>query len=837
MNEREYDIIRRVWPEYRIIGRIGAGDHSRVYLVSEGEGAEETRFAVKVVRFPLSEDERNAAKKVLKLSSEEETREYYRGVLNTIVEDLEKIEQLRYSGSVVGVLGTGTLELRDPDGWAVLIRMEHLDNLEDYVNRVELSEADIIRLGIHMCRALDSFHNRGIIIRDLKESDIFLTELGGFKLGNFGISGHLDFEPADFSHLKVGKAFAPEVMRGSKVRANADVYSLGLVLYRLLNNHRNPFLPARGAVSDSMVNDAEYKRAFGVPVLPPERGSDALIRVIQRACDNDPRIRYQTALEMEQDLTGCLIGERPEDVTLEEMIEVGGLEKVEASPEAEENPEAGEEPQAGEKPQASESDAVDASAESGQEAETAGKETAAEETDAEKAETPDASGETSDGAETSDEKPEDEKAAVAAASVEPAEEKTSAKEAPEKPEKPADTDIEAAESAAPESESEAGAEPAAEDSKADAADAFTSGAPSDESEKPEAAKAPVDEAKASEDAGESEKTEASEEASQPSKPSESSESEENKEENEKAAPAAEGAPDENSASENMSGAESEHDAERDGKDAARAKEESKKRWMVIGTIAVAALLVFLWMTRPSNEPGKRTAESSSSETASVSSSESEKASDAQASVQPEKEKTPVAEKKPVFGFGEMPAVNGLKVVREGSDAKIDTKSWTNTEKDGTIRGICLVSNPSGDPVQFTTELRFKDAAGKQTSQPIRRTYVINPGCTGFVRVSYDAKSSEQSLVLLFKDKVTGRDLRSDASTELAVHETAAELTIKNNSDAAGLGDVLVLGVTGDKVVQSAYFRFDGSLDPKESEAFGLKDWTPEKTLVFLNLHE
>jgi serine/threonine protein kinase len=92
---------------------------------------------------------------------------------------------------------------------------------------------------------------------------------------------------------------APEVMRGTKYDASVDIYSLGLVLYRLLNNNRLPFLPpAPAPITFSQREAAQAKRMSGVSVPPPVNGNEALKNAVLKAVSFEPSERFSNAASM-----------------------------------------------------------------------------------------------------------------------------------------------------------------------------------------------------------------------------------------------------------------------------------------------------------------------------------------------------------------------------------------------------------------------------------------------------------------------------------------------------------------------------------------------------------
>ena len=118
--------------------------------------------------------------------------------------------------------------------------------LTPFTKRVQMSpfkSSDALKLGTDLCRALEYCSVRNILHRDIKPENIFVSSFGDFKLGDFGIARQLEKTNSSLSKKGTYMYMAPEVYRGEQYNASVDIYSLGLVLYKLFNNNRLPFAP------------------------------------------------------------------------------------------------------------------------------------------------------------------------------------------------------------------------------------------------------------------------------------------------------------------------------------------------------------------------------------------------------------------------------------------------------------------------------------------------------------------------------------------------------------------------------------------------------------------
>ena len=112
---------------------------------------------------------------------------------------------------------------------------------------------------------------------------------------------------------KIGtyKYMAPEVYNNQPYGHQADLYSLGLVLYWLLNERRMPFVPMPPVkLTAGMEEDARNRRLWGEEIPAPAHGSPGLKKIVLRACAYDPKKRYRNAGELLEDLTALELEDR-----------------------------------------------------------------------------------------------------------------------------------------------------------------------------------------------------------------------------------------------------------------------------------------------------------------------------------------------------------------------------------------------------------------------------------------------------------------------------------------------------------------------------------------------
>ncbi len=293
--------IDKVWPGWELVDELGEGSCGTVYKAVKREHGLETYSAIKIISVPKNDAVFIAVSR--EGYSRDDTKAYFRGIVDELIKEIKAMESLKGTQNVVSIEDFKVVEKEDGKGWNIYIRMELLVSFEDYISDKKLTRDEIVKLGTDICFALELCARKNIIHRDIKPENIFISDFGFFKLGDFGIARELGKTYGASTKTGTPNYMAPEVYHCQKYNATADIYSLGLVLYKLLNNNRLPFLdPDKQLISYGERNVAFEKRMCGVPLPAPANAYEKLAEVILKACAYDPRERYQSAAEFKQAL-------------------------------------------------------------------------------------------------------------------------------------------------------------------------------------------------------------------------------------------------------------------------------------------------------------------------------------------------------------------------------------------------------------------------------------------------------------------------------------------------------------------------------------------------------
>lgn len=309
----------KVFTNWIVKELIGKGAFGRVYRIEREEFGTVYQAAMKRIVIPQSqEDVEDALNEGM---DDKSVTSYFQSFVEEIVNEFKLMSQLKGHTNIVSYEDHMVIPHEDGIGWDILIRMELLKSLKSVTAEKNMTEAEVIKLGIDMCNALEICGKMNIIHRDIKPENMFVTSFGEYKLGDFGIARTAEKTMSNLSKKGTYTYMAPEVYKGEEYNATADIYSLGLVMYRFMNYNRAPFLPPYPQpISFSDREASLTKRISDAPMLAPACGSKELKRIILKACAYRESARYQSPAEMRKELQKLV-----QDMTETKALETSSL--------------------------------------------------------------------------------------------------------------------------------------------------------------------------------------------------------------------------------------------------------------------------------------------------------------------------------------------------------------------------------------------------------------------------------------------------------------------------------------------------------------------------------
>jgi len=290
-----------LWGSWYVESMIGEGSFGKVYRVKKEEFSKTYYSAVKIISIPQNEAEiRQMRNEGMDNAS---ARSYLHSFVADIIQEIDLMSAFRGNSNIVSLEDHKVIEYENEIGWDIIIRMELLTSLSEHVTERPMTYDDVVRLGIHICRALELCAQKKTIHRDIKPDNIFISQYGEYKLGDFGIARQIERTMSGMSKKGTYTYMAPEVFKGDDYGASVDIYSLGIVMYRFLNKNRTPFLPEFPNPITPLDRDEALQRRMSGENLPPiESVAPALCEIVLKACSYDRDKRFGNATEMREAL-------------------------------------------------------------------------------------------------------------------------------------------------------------------------------------------------------------------------------------------------------------------------------------------------------------------------------------------------------------------------------------------------------------------------------------------------------------------------------------------------------------------------------------------------------
>lgn len=290
--------IEKIWTDWKIEEQIGQSEFSKVYKAKRENFNQTFYSAIKVITIP-----KNGVQNTIESEMDSSVaREYYKEYVDDILKKITLLEELKGAKNIINIEDCKVIEEKEKIQWNIYLRMDLLKNTKKYFTENPPQVIDIINLALDISEALEICEKMNIIHGNIKPENIFVSKFKEYKLGDFKLAQKIGTETSTIS--KNDYLFSsPEVYRNYEPNTTSDIYSLGLVIYYLLNGNRIPFMPENDKIiTPRILNEALLKRMKGEEIPKVENIPDDLYKILKKMCAFDQESRYQTITELKQEL-------------------------------------------------------------------------------------------------------------------------------------------------------------------------------------------------------------------------------------------------------------------------------------------------------------------------------------------------------------------------------------------------------------------------------------------------------------------------------------------------------------------------------------------------------
>ncbi|MCL1853575.1 MAG: leucine-rich repeat domain-containing protein [Peptococcaceae bacterium] len=282
-----------LWEAWHIDSCVGSGSFGKVYKIFREDSDQKSYAAAKIVSIPYDDSEIQQMRE----AGFDDTGllEFSQMMVKNMIHEINLTNDIG-DDHIATYNDISIHERSDGLTLDVLLHLDWRQNLPAHIAENPITDADVVKLGMHICQALALCQQQEAVHLNIKPENIFVSSDGQYMLGDLGIARPLEADMSALAKRGVYTYMAPEVFMGEAFDCRADIYALGLVMYSLLNRNRAPFQPRSLLPND--VDKALHKRIGGEPIPDLKHVHPELNDLIQKACAFKPEDRFADPEEM-----------------------------------------------------------------------------------------------------------------------------------------------------------------------------------------------------------------------------------------------------------------------------------------------------------------------------------------------------------------------------------------------------------------------------------------------------------------------------------------------------------------------------------------------------------
>lgn len=295
---------------YTFSALIGSGVGSTTYHVTEN--ATGRTLLLKHISIPTSQKQVQALIYSGAVQDEAEAKDYYKNLAEAYQRELDLTKPLRGNPSLRLYDDIQIDEKEQEIGYDVYLICTPMVSLGTYLEENAMTQLRAVQFAIDLCNSAGALRSVGLLNYNVKPSNIFLNSAGHFVLGDLGFVQISELAFSAMPDNQFCAYSAPEFSDPlNSLNETADIYSIGMILYRIFNGNHGPFVDEQTTTSA-----AEKKRISGTELPVPIYADYELSAIILKACAFEPEDRYHTPEEFRQVLTDYLERNQIDDLLI-----------------------------------------------------------------------------------------------------------------------------------------------------------------------------------------------------------------------------------------------------------------------------------------------------------------------------------------------------------------------------------------------------------------------------------------------------------------------------------------------------------------------------------------
>ncbi len=299
-------------------------DHNGVQCCPAMNNTNSEKYIVKIISTPSSHSKLDALILSGAYPDKESAMGYFKSITEGIVEEVSVLQKLSQFEGFLSIENYQVEEMEEDNCFNLYMLSKYRNTLEQKLRRGSLTHLEAVNLALDMCAALSVCRRSGYLYVNLKPENIYLSEEGGYRIGDIGFMRLSSLKYASLPDRYRSSYTAPEIADAfSSLTESIDIYALGLILYQVYNDGNLP------------TNSDLQNGAFP----PPAYADYEMAEIILKACAEHPEERWLDPVEMGQAIVSYMQRNGANDTPIAPVLEVTTEEIVKEDSVEKENPE------------------------------------------------------------------------------------------------------------------------------------------------------------------------------------------------------------------------------------------------------------------------------------------------------------------------------------------------------------------------------------------------------------------------------------------------------------------------------------------------------------------